>query len=146
MKKNLFLLGLMVIGLTSCKKQENSSEETQVSTEFVNEHTAQKSLDWLGEYQGVLPCADCEGIKTTIVLNSDETFNLKQEYFDGDDSDAFEANGYFSWDETGFIITLEGDESIRRSYRVVENALIHLDNEKNKIRGELAESYRLTKQ
>lgn len=146
MKKNLFLLGLMVIGLTSCKKQENSSEETQVSTEFVNEHTAQKSLDWLGEYQGVLPCADCEGIKTTIVLNSDETFNLKQEYFDGDDSDTIEVNGYFSWDETGFIITLEGDESIRRSYRVVENALIHLDNEKNKIRGELAESYRLTKQ
>lgn len=146
MKKNLFLLGLMVIGLTSCKKQENSSEETQVSTEFVNEHTAQKSLDWAGEYQGILPCADCEGIKTTIVLNSDEIFNLKQEYFDGDDSDAIEVNGYFSWDETGFIITLEGDESIRRSYRVVENALIHLDNEKNKIRGELAESYRLTKQ
>lgn len=146
MKKNLILAGLLVIGLVSCKKQENNSEETQAVTEFADEHTARKSLDWAGEYQGVLPCVDCEGIRTTIVLNSDETFNLKQEYFDGDDSDTIEVNGYFSWDETGFIITLEGDESIRRSYRVVENALIHLDNEKNKIRGELAESYRLTKQ
>lgn len=26
-------------------------------------HNSQNALDWDGEYEGVLPCADCEGIK-----------------------------------------------------------------------------------
>ena len=145
MKKNLLLAVILVIGLISCKKQENNGEETQVSTEFVNEHTAQNSLDWNGTYEGTLPCADCEGIKTTIVLNPDETFYAKREYLGGDDSGVYEIYGNFSWDKTGTIITIEGDERFRRSYKVVENAIIHLDNEGNEITGELAEFYRLAK-
>ena len=31
------------------------------------------SLDWEGVYRGVVPCADCEGIVTTITLRRDGT-------------------------------------------------------------------------
>ena len=145
MKKNLFLAGVLIIGLVSCKKQDNT-EETQNSTEFVNEHTAQKSLDWTGEYKGVLPCADCEGIEITITLNPDETFYVKQEYLTENNNVAVESNGYFSWDKTGFIVTIEGSEEFRRSFKVVENALIYLDNGRSEVKGKTAELYRLTKQ
>ncbi len=141
MRKNLFLAGLLIIGLISCKKQQEDTEDTQVSTEFVDEHTAQKSLDWRGEYQGVLPCADCDEIKTTIVLNPNQTFYSKQEYIKGSKSEIFESNGNFSWDETGFIITIQGDERFRRSFKVVENAIIYLNNERDKT----VTDYRLTK-
>ena len=36
-------------------------------------HNSQNSLDWAGVYQGILPCADCEGFDTVITLNWDET-------------------------------------------------------------------------
>jgi hypothetical protein len=36
--------------------------------------TSRTSLDWPGTYTGVLPCADCEGIETTITLSVDLTY------------------------------------------------------------------------
>jgi|SRR5690554_64604 len=148
--KNTFLLaGILFFGLVSCKKQEgqpeNQIDENQITTEFVDEHNAQNSLDWAGEYQGVLPCADCEGIKLTLVLHPDHTFYGKQEYLGKDENSVFEAKGSFVWDNTGLIITIEGDETFRKSYKVVEEGLIHLDNDRNEITGNLEEHYRLTK-
>nr|WP_250850238.1 copper resistance protein NlpE N-terminal domain-containing protein [Acinetobacter sp. ANC 5378] len=32
--------------------------------------TVETSLDWAGEYKGVFPCADCEGIETDLELKS----------------------------------------------------------------------------
>ncbi|MCC9134950.1 copper resistance protein NlpE [Pontibacter silvestris] len=33
-----------------------------------------------GTYVGVIPCADCEGIRMELILNKDKTFSLKQTY------------------------------------------------------------------
>ncbi len=146
MKKVLIITAILAIGLISCKDNENHQEELLVqepefSSEFNDQHTAKNSLDWVGEYQGTLPCADCEGIKTTIVLHQDETFSSKEHYLK-EPVVEIENKGSFTWDETGFIVTLEGD-NFKRSYRVVERAIIHLDNNENEITGELAEYYRL---
>lgn len=146
MKKNVILFAMLAIGLVSCKNKEKNQEnwvveDNQFSTEFMDEHTAQNSLDWMGEYEGILPCADCEGIKTTIVLNQDGTFISKEQYIK-DPALEVESKGDFSWDATGFIVTLESD-NFERSFKVVERAIIHLDNDGNEITGELAEYYRL---
>ena len=46
-------------------------------------HNAQNALDWNGTYQGLLPCASCEGIATELVLNDDGTYRLQpRENFD----------------------------------------------------------------
>lgn len=137
MKKQIFLVVVLVVGFVSCKKETNTFD-SQV-TEFVDEHTAQKSLDWSGEYKGVLP----DGTQMTIVLYPDETFYAKKEYSKGDDDLVFESNGAFFWDETGFIITIAGDEYFRRDYKVIENAIIYLDDNSNEIKGELSDQYRL---
>lgn len=151
MKKSVFLAGIMAIGLIACNNRGQESEEiivedATISTEFVDEHTAQNSLDWDGTYEGTLPCADCEGIVTTIILNSDGTFSSKEEY-QKDSNVIVENEGNFTWDNSGSVVILEGEnDEFQREFRVVENAIIHLDNEGNEITGELAGHYRLVKQ
>lgn len=101
------------------------------------------SLDWDGIYEGILPCADCEGIKTTITLNSDGTFHRTQEYL-GKNGNPFMDNGKFEWNTKGSIIRLI-DNNNNQQYLVGENQLFHLDNTGNQIKGNLSEKYILTK-
>lgn len=151
MKKHLLLAGLLAISLVSCNQKDRALddaivEDAQISTEFADEHTAENSLDWMGVYQGTLPCADCEGIVTTITLNTDGTFISKEEYRKAPNL-VIENKGTFTWDDTGFVVALEGEgKDYKRSFKVVENAIIHLDNEGNEITSDLAQHYRLLKQ
>ena len=45
-----------------------------------------------GTYEGVLPAADCPGIKTVLTINADSTYQLRQDYIDRKDAHD-EANG-----------------------------------------------------
>lgn len=102
------------------------------------------SVDWDGTYFGVLPCADCEGIKTVIKLNSDLTYKLKLKYI-GKDDKYFEFSGTFSWNEEGNKITLSGSNGEPNYFFVGENFIRQLDMEGNQIKGGLAEKYVLRK-
>ena len=46
------------------------------------------ALNGLAAYQGELPCADCDGIRTTLVLQPDGTYRLQETYLGTADSDA----------------------------------------------------------
>ena len=117
------------------------SDENQFSD---TAHTSQNSLSWDGIYEGVVPCADCEGIKTTVILNSDNTFVLSEEYL-GKSEELFTERGTFSWNEKGSTIEFT-IENRKQYYKVGENRLFHLDMEGNIIEGQLADNYILTKQ
>lgn len=106
-------------------------------------HNAQNSLDWAGTYQGVLPCADCEGIKTTVVLLDDETYRMQSVYL-GREGGPFTEEGQLTWNEAGDTITLDGPQPVR--YFVGENQLFHLNLDGTRVTGELAEHYILAKQ
>lgn len=127
--------------------KQNISENSPISETAIDaEHTAENALDWNGIYKGVLPCADCEGIKTELELNSDKTYELKETYLDKGDGKAFASKGKFTFDrKNGSIIELDktGD---RRKYFVAEGYLKALDTEGKEITGELAEKYELKKQ
>lgn len=142
------LLAIVAIAFGGCnsapKNQEKSQEITEETVIF-DGHTSQNALDWDGTYFGILPCADCEGIETTITLSMNHTFTQKQVYLKGEEKHEFESKGTFQWDEAGRIITLQFEES-SWMYQVIENAIIHLDMEGNRIEGELAEMYVLQKQ
>jgi uncharacterized lipoprotein NlpE involved in copper resistance len=65
--------------------------------------TAETSLDWPGEYKGVFPCADCQGIETELELKADilsgiKTYELKQEYLGKGKNSEFKVKGTFSFD------------------------------------------------
>lgn len=150
MKKHLLLVSMLAFGLLACnQKSENDEvivvENGEYSTQFQDEHNAQNSLDWGGTYEGTLPCADCEGIQTIITLNTDGTFSSKEEY-QKEPNVIVENQGTFTWDSHGQVVTLQTEDTdFKRYLKVVEGAIIHLDNEGNEITGELAPMFRLTK-
>lgn len=105
-------------------------------------HNARNALDWAGTYRGVLPCADCEGIETVIVLAYDETYSSSSKYL-GKSNAPFSEQGNFTWNEAGNTITLESPSPAQ--YFVGENQLIRLARDGSRITGDLARHYVLTK-
>lgn len=147
-------IAILFISLNSCKDSKTETDTTsEAETEStttdhkspkVDMHTSEISLDWNGTYKGVLPCADCEGIDTELVINKDYTFVLKSIYL-GKDEAVFETKGTFKWNDEGSEITTISENKDSRSYKVGENKLWHLDSDGNIITGDLAEHYILTK-
>jgi heat shock protein HslJ len=106
--------------------------------------TSANSLDWNGTYQGVVPCASCEGIKTTLILNEDLSFVLLTQYL-GKSEEVFEVKGTFKWNEAEKTITLDGIKEAPNQFLVGENTLIQLDMSGNRVTGDLADKYVLSK-
>jgi heat shock protein HslJ len=107
-------------------------------------HSSRNALDWAGTYSGVLPCASCPGIETTVTLGQDGSFERRMAYIDESPLPAVET-GRFEWDEAGRSITASGDGFETQRYQVGENVLFHLDRDGKRIEGELAGHYVLLK-
>lgn len=155
MKKSLFLIFILAIFQFGCKKQaENQTESSENSLETPESaptlpigDNSQTSLDWAGTYFNTLPCASCEGIETWLTLKMDGTFELKTNYLGLNDAREEIFTGKFKWDETGSNVQLEGlIGDAPGKYKVGENQIWHLDNDGNRIEGELADAYILKKQ
>ena len=138
-KNVILILVLLFIGLASCKSARKAQTNDLKST-AVNSMT---SVDWAGTYQGILPCADCEGIQTQVVLNTDLSYLLKTSYIGKGDT-VFHTKGTFKWDESGSKITLDNTE--KQIYQVGENKLFHLDKNGNRITGNLENNYIMEKE
>lgn len=127
---------------TSCNSKKKNTEKPTDDSQIIDSHTSENALDWNGTYKGTLPCADCEGIKSTITLNQDLTYTAKNEYL-GKKDGAFESKGNFTWSADGRKIIL--DNSDKNSYFVGENKLTLLDTSGDIIEGDLASLYILEK-
>ncbi|MFB2532747.1 copper resistance protein NlpE [Paracoccus sp. p3-h83] len=86
--------------------------------------SARTALDWAGRYEGVLPCASCEGIQTVILLGDDNTYQIVETYL-GEKDGEFVEDGTFTWGKDGNTITLDDED--KRAYLVSEHQLIQLD-------------------
>lgn len=103
-------------------------------------HNSRTALDWPGSYSGVLPCADCEGIQTTITLRADGTYERELVYI-GKSADPAQQSGRFSWNAAGSVVTLALPDGATQMYQVGENQLFHLDEAGNRISGDLGTQY-----
>ncbi len=102
------------------------------------------SLDWDGTYTGTIPCADCQGIETSLTLKKDKTYLLKTKYIGK--SDIFkEKSGTFTWNTEGSTIILQGITNAPNQYLVGENILFQLDMSGKRITGAMADLYTLRK-
>lgn len=106
-------------------------------------HNARNSLDWAGTYQGMLPCADCEAINTELTLHDDGGYSLSRQYV-GKSAQQFTEQGQFSWNSAGNTVLL--DTEPLQQFFVGENQLFMLDQQGQRIEGDLAARYRLQKQ
>ncbi|SKB35723.1 Uncharacterized lipoprotein NlpE involved in copper resistance [Parapedobacter luteus] len=132
-------IGCMVIAAVvagSCQMKKTTATQPPDAA-----HNSRNAVDWSGTYHGTLPCADCPGIDYTLTLKTDNSYLLKTQYLEKGDS-VFRESGSFSWDESGSRITL--DER-NEKFQVGENRLFHLDRDGNRITGNLAAHYILTK-
>jgi len=131
------LIAIIAMACGSGNQQKKTQEPVY------DHHSSKLSLDWNGVYRGILPCADCEGIETRVVLKRDGTFQRSLKYL-GKENGLFTDEGEFLWDESGNKITLKSGGA-EQQYQVGENALFHLDQEGNRITGDLADQYLLFK-
>ena len=83
-------------------------------------------------FQGVLPCADCEGMDTSLFLEKDGTFVLKEIYRGSRDGDQTFAE-YGSWQRTADKLVLTGTDGNKRYFRPKGNNLTMLDASGNEI-------------
>lgn len=123
---------------------ENASIDTVQKEGMPVGATAKNSLDVVGKYKGVLPCADCEGIETSIELKADSTYNREMKYL-GKKDNAFTASGKWTW-VSEFVISLGSIKEGPNRYFVAEGKLLQLDMSGKKISGPLAGKYELKKQ
>ncbi|MFU8787497.1 MAG: copper resistance protein NlpE [Methylobacter sp.] len=108
-------------------------------------HHAQNSLDWPGIYRAFLPCSDCKGVKTTLALNKNNSYLLITQYVGKSEREIVE-KGKFAWgDKKDVIVLTPRKSSIVRQYFVGEDMLIQLDSEGNRITGDAAERYILSR-
>ena len=93
-------------------------------------------------YEGTLPCADCEGILSTVTLSNNDSFVYTSVYMGKNDTivDA----GKIMWMNNGNVAHLKG-ASADVQLKVGENKLIQLDQEGKVIEGALADKYIYTK-
>ncbi len=151
MKRTMLLVGIAIAILGGCKnevKKDTDSEENveTVDTTAVDSHNSENSLDWAGVYEGTTPCADCEGIKTTLELKKDNTYVLSQTYLGKfeEDPKEFGESGSFTWKDNGSVVVLKsGDKTIQ--FKVEENQVRLLDLQGDVIDGDLADMYILKK-
>jgi uncharacterized lipoprotein NlpE involved in copper resistance len=135
------LWGLMfsfIIGFMGC------SPKIKTDQAIPKGDNSMVSLDWDGTYSGTIPCADCQGIETSLTLNKDKTYLLKTKYL-GKSDVVYEKTGTFTWNKEGSTIMLKGISNAPNQYVVGENILFQLDMSGKRITGSLADSYNLRK-
>lgn len=145
----VIMMLLVVFILAACKQNNQIELSDAKSVQYVDqielenaEDSTRNSIDWEGEYSGTIPCADCAGIETTLILFPDNTYELSSIYLDKN-KEYFIEQGSFEWNKNGNTISINHPE--QHKFKVGEGRIWFLDKDGKEIQGELAEKYILTK-
>ncbi|MGO1298521.1 MAG: copper resistance protein NlpE [Vibrio sp.] len=98
-------------------------------------------LDWQGTYQGALPGADGNQVKTDITLKQDKSFIMTQEV-DGKD---VTTKGSFTWNDDASKLILDSGKGKPMEFGIEKGAIFKLDAAGNRVQGEMADQYELEK-
>ena len=125
--KHLSSMLVLTAMLSACAQEKEVTPVKPAVASPVDSHTSRNSLDWAGVYEGVLPCADCPGIKTRLTLGSDGTFERQTQYLDRETVPRTEL-GQFTWRASGNVISLDANGG-GQQYAVGEGRLIVLNRD-----------------
>jgi len=78
------LLAIAVLALVACGSSASSAELPGDRVRRLEAGDSLPNLTRPAGYAGTLPCADCDGIETWLVLNPDGSFRLRERYLEGD--------------------------------------------------------------
>lgn len=120
------IFGVVMIGCNSSQKNNAPIKNREIKTES-QAHTS----NLFGTYEGTLPAADCEGIKTILVINEDATFETSGIY-------------HIIGDSIMELVTPSSGE--KTYYRMLNNRQVMLSDKEGTIsQSLLAEHYILNK-
>lgn len=88
----IFSLGI-IVGLGGCL---NLSDELSGDNDHTDTVNARAQVPWVGTYQGIFPCAECDGVATMLILNPDMTYALRTRMLGKENIDK-KSNGSFIW-------------------------------------------------
>ena len=97
----LFFL-LVFISITACQKDKPKKE-------LPKDHLSE---EFLAEFQGTLPCQDCEGIKTRVALQPERRFEIKMKYIGKSDS-IYQYKGQYYYDESDQLLMINMDDEMQ---------------------------------
>ena len=133
------------LGIVACDSNKNDQQTTTTTTTTETTVVETTTPDWVGTFVGTLPCADCPGIETTIVLNADNTYSKTSVYKERDTK--IEENGAVTVDGDKITLTPSATENVGVTmYRSEQGKLIQLNPEGEEIEGPNAANYVLIKQ
>ena len=147
MKKYILYLTIPFVLLACDNKEsiENSTPPLEQEVVITDTHTAENSLDWDGVYQGTYPCADCEGIKTSLTLSKDYTYVLKEEYIkNGSIVSSNQYEGKFSFQEKNTSLIKLDDNAQQRVFFIGEEFAEARDRDTGEVLSDLLD-YKLIK-
>lgn len=147
MRLSILFYVLICLTFSSCSNAPEPSQAEEIVDLSNAPNSAKKSKNWPGTYSGVIPCADCEGIRLKIVLDQSEHFMVERQYA-GESAKVEQSKGQIFWDKNGQDIRLNGigDDNGSLGFRIEDGAIRKLDLYGKKIEGQLAEKYLLTKE
>ena len=137
MKKLVFFFITITITFSSCNFILKAHQAEKKKSSTVG--PVKKTPDLKGVYLGMLPCADCSGIKTEIRLNGDSTYETAIRYI-GKPVDVFLCRGHYKWDKTHKKIILENGEGYNITpdqFLVQNDSLVALNSEGKRFQGTL---------
>lgn len=121
-------------------KADTTNTAQASTTTPANLTTAQQNA---GVYSGVLPAADCEGIRTTLYIRPDGTYTRISEYIG---ADTFEEGGTWKTDDKGVThMKPANNQDPEWLMDFEETEVVLLDPEGNPVKGPLADHYKLKK-
>ena len=84
------------MAISGCAElQKKTTQQEKESTTMVTDTVNTESGNYYETYEGILPCADCGGIRTTQKINSDTIYQLWSEYL-GKKDGIFGENGIYN--------------------------------------------------
>ena len=114
-------------------------------TDSILEKSRAHTSNLFGTYEGTLPAADCEGIKTILVINEDKTYTLKSEYIGREDA-TFETSGIYHIIGDSIMELVTPSSGEKTYYRMLNNRQVMLSDKEGTIsQSLLAEHYILNK-
>ena len=149
MKRQMLILvfGFSMLNCQNPKAENPAPAPTEIEVVGNPENkvqTARNSRDYLGIYKGILPCADCPGIETSLELAEDFTFTMLMKYKERN-VEPIESKGTFRWAADGKTLLLDNTKNPPDQYLVGDGSLTKLDIDGNKIGGKIADHYVLRK-
>lgn len=119
MSKIHFYLILLLVLAAGCNSASDSQKadtsDVSDSSSALNISSEESILQ--GTYKGLLPCLDCDGIRTTLVLQDSNKYRLHTQHGDIDEEVLY-LEGTYQWEDSSSLIVLEnGQEGLNRFIR-----------------------------